>query len=120
MDFKNAEFRVKTIPDPQAFLGGKSGGEIKKDELLKLKGIKVEMQNFDFDLIFEITQFTISATVKGYVREYTSKSAKLTPEMISLIHDELLKGMRFYIQDIKCIGIDGVERDLAPLAFKIK
>ena len=45
------------------------------------------MKDFDFDLKFRVTGFTIAATYKGNFVEKKTRGAKLTDEMKELIKD---------------------------------
>lgn len=112
-------FRVKTVPDPVAKVAGKKGGIISKEEILKAGKVYVELENFDFDLSFEIAEFTVSAVIDGYVIEYKSTSDKFTKEQEDLI-EKLKPEGRVYIQDIKARGPDGALRALSTINFKIK
>ncbi|MBN1598037.1 MAG: hypothetical protein JW894_07065 [Bacteroidales bacterium] len=112
------EFRVKTVPNPVAMINNQKGGAINKNVLLAQIGVVAEMENFDFDLKFTITEFTVSAVVQGFVREYTSKSNRLTEEQKGLIRN-LSRGNNVYIQDIKAVGPDGSTRRLSTINFKL-
>lgn len=112
------EFRVKTVPSPVAKVAGKTSGAIQKNVLMAQIGVVAEMENFDFDLTFTITEFTVSATVKGFTKDATSKSYRFTQEQKNIINS-LSRGNRVYIQDIKAIGPDGSTRKLSTLNFVI-
>lgn len=113
------EFRVKTVPDPYAMVNGQKGGVISQSVLLAQLGVVADMgPNFDFDLKFTVTEFTVSAVVQGFVREYTSKSNRFTPEQLNLIKN-LNRGNNVYIQDIKAVGPDGSTRHLSTINFKL-
>jgi hypothetical protein len=54
------EFRVKPVPDPYATIGGKKGGGIYKNELIAQTGVAAVMPpDFEFDLTFTVTEFTV-------------------------------------------------------------
>jgi gliding motility-associated protein GldM len=112
------EFRVKTVPSPVAMVNSQKGGRIAKSVLLAQLGVFAEMENFDFDLKFTITEFTVSATVQGFTREFTSKSNRFTQEQKNLIGN-LNRGQNVYIQDIKAVGPDGATRPLSTINFKL-
>ncbi len=110
------EFRVKRVPDPVATINGQKGGGISKNILVAQVGVAAEMENFDFDLKFRVTEFTVSATINGFLKEATSKNYKLTKEQKSIIQS-LSKGQRLYIQDIEAVGPDGSVRKLPAIAL---
>jgi gliding motility-associated protein GldM len=112
------EFRVKTVPNPVAMVNNQKGGAINQNILAAQLGVVAEMENFDFDLKFTITEFTVSAVVQGFVREFTAKSNRFTPEQQNLIKS-LSRGNNVYIQDIKAVGPDGSTRPLSTINFKL-
>lgn len=115
---ESKEFRVKTVPSPVATVAGKKGGAITKNELLVQSGVLAEMENFDFDLKFTVTEFTISTTIQGFVRFVPSSSNRITEEQRTLIGN-LNRGQNVYFEDIKAIGPDGTVRNLPTIKFKI-
>jgi gliding motility-associated protein GldM len=112
------EFRVKTVPNPVTMVNNQKGGFINQSVLLAQIGVFAEMENFDFDLKFTVTEFTVSAVVQGFVREYTSKTNKFTNDQKALIKS-LSRGNSVYIQDVKAIGPDGSTRNLSTINFKL-
>ncbi|NJK85037.1 MAG: hypothetical protein HC906_02740 [Bacteroidales bacterium] len=112
-------FRVKIVPDPVAKIAGKKSGIISKTELLEQEGIEAVMENFDFDLNFEITEFSVLAVIEGgFIYEQKSTSTKFTDAQKNIVQS-LKKGHPVYIQDIKCKGPDGIVRSLSNINFKV-
>lgn len=112
-------FRVKMVPDPVAIINGKTGGEIKKSVFLSQKGITVQLEQFDFDIRFDVTGFTLCTVVDSFYVKQPSTSNEFTEKQKSLVRNSK-KGQRFLIENIKAKGPDETERELAPLRFKIK
>ena len=112
------EFRVKTVPDPVAMVANKEGGGIEKNLLLAATGVQAVMKDFDFDLTFNVTEFTVMAPVQGFVQEYKSTNNRFTEKQKDLIKT-LSRGNPVYIQDIKAVGPDGTVRILGTIYFKI-
>jgi gliding motility-associated protein GldM len=78
------EFRVKRVPDPRASVTTKEawgkGGTVSKAMLAASAGVKAELENFDFDMKFQITGFKVSATIKGFVQDATSTGPAFTAQ----------------------------------------
>jgi len=110
------DFRVKKVPSPVAKVNGKTGGAITKQVLMAQIGVAADLENFDFDLKFTVTEFTVSTTIQGFLQEATSKSYKFSKEQKNIIQN-LNRGQRIYIQDIKAVGPDGQTRDLSSIAL---
>ena len=113
------EFRVKNVPNPDAKVNNQKGGMINQSVLMAQLGVVADMgEDFDFDLTFTVTEFTVSASVQGFVREFTSKSNRFTSDQKNLIRS-LSRGNTVYIQDIKAVGPDGSTRNLSTINFKL-
>lgn len=112
------EFRVKRVPNPVATVAGKKSGPISKAVLLAQAGVIAEMENFEFDLRFNVTEFTVSATVRGFVRNFKTQGNRFTDEQKALF-ESMGTGETIYIVDIKAIGPDKVPRDLSPMNLVI-
>ena len=117
---QQSQFRVKTVPDPVAKVAGKKSGEITKSKLLSVKGIVADMENFDFDLRFDVVSFVISSQVpnSNVVREEISHSGNYSDLQIDLIKS-CTKYQKLMFEYIKIKGPDGVERELSPMVFTI-
>jgi hypothetical protein len=115
------EFRVKEVPPPLATIGGKNGGNLKKEDLLSENGIFAELKDFDFDLKFKVTQFDITLSgAGGYVKTFSSKDNKFTSEQRDQF-GKLSQGSIIYIDNIMAKGDDGQPaRSLSPISFKIR
>ena len=114
-----SDFRVKNVPDPEAKVNNQKGGRIAKNVLLLQFGVNAQMpEDFDFDLSFKVISFTVSAVVGGFNQELPSKSNRFTDQQKGLI-ENLQRGDKIYITDIKAIGPDGSPRPLSTIDFII-
>ena len=97
------EFRVKMLPVPTAKLAGKSGGNIEKTVLLAQKGVIADLDDFLFDLRYDVTQFTVVSISQGVEKRLISETAIFTAEQKELL-TSLNKGQRVFLTDIKARG----------------
>jgi gliding motility-associated protein GldM len=113
------EFRVKRVPDPVPTLPNLKNGKIKKNQLTaNSTKLRAEMKDFDFDLKFTVTGFTLAGTYKGNFVEKKARGGKLTDEMKELIKD-MPKGSTVFITNINAKGPDGKVRQLGALPVKL-
>jgi|WetSurSiteA1Bulk_404760.scaffolds.fasta_scaffold00444_5 gliding motility-associated protein GldM len=113
------EYRVKSVPNPIATVNNQQGGGIAKNVLMAQSGVVATMPpDFDFDLKFTVTEYTVMAVVQGFVQEKKVKGNLFTQEVRNLINN-LSKGNPVYIQDIKAVGPDGSVRNLSTINFKL-
>jgi gliding motility-associated protein GldM len=115
----SAKFRVKRVPDPVAKIGGQNGGVIQKNALVAIGKVQAVMENFDFDLRFDIESYTVSTTVGGFEQEEKGRGANFNPKQIDLIRN-VKPGRKVYFEDIKAKGPDGTIRNLGSITFKIQ
>jgi hypothetical protein len=113
------EYRVKPVPDPIAMVNNQKGGGIPKNVLLAQSGVIAAMPpDFDFDLKFTVTEYTVMAIVQGFAQEKKVRGNLFTQEVRNLING-LNKGNPVWIQDIRAVGPDGSVRPLSPINFKL-
>jgi gliding motility-associated protein GldM len=113
------EFRIKPLPLPYATIAGKQEGKVKKNLLISQSGVFAEMgDDFDFELEYKVTQFSIATLKNGFYQTALSNSNRITDEQ-----KELLKGVsrggKVTIEEIKAIGPDGRNKKLAPIVLTI-
>ncbi len=112
------KFRVKRVPDPVATVAGVRGGQIAKGTLVAAGGIIPKMDNFDFELYFQITSFTLTMNKAGDLVSEITSGSKYSPKMISMLNSAS-RGQKIYFEDIKAKGPDGTTRNLGSIALKI-
>jgi gliding motility-associated protein GldM len=111
-------FRVKSIPPPVAIFGNKSTGSIPRATAAAQQGVFAILPEFDFDLQYQVTGFTVLYSDKGSDFEETSNNSNLTPKQKGLI-ERLTRGKNLIIKDIKALGPDGKTKELQPIILKI-
>lgn len=116
----SVEFRIKTVPDPAAEVLGMSGGKIDKARLQAAPRVDAKMKDFDFDLTFTVTSFTVSAQVGTYFLSETVKGNRISPQVKNNIFGKVQKNSKVYFEDIKAVGPDGRPRNLGVLKFVVE
>jgi len=113
------EFRVKAVPDPVATIGGQKGGIMAKNVLMAQAGVMATMpQDFEFDLKFNVTQYTVGTVVQGFLQERPIRGAAFNQEIRNLINN-VPRGNQVTINEIKAVGPDGIVRDLNSIILKL-
>ncbi len=112
------QFRVRSVPDPVATIAGRKTGTIGRNVLLAQTGVLAEMENFDFDLSFTVTGFTVSSTQRGFVVDARSNSNRITDEQREIIR-QAGRNDRIYFEDITAVSPTGDERRLPTVSFRI-
>jgi gliding motility-associated protein GldM len=112
------DFRVKPVPTPIAVFGGKSTGTIPRATAAAQQGVFATMPDFDFDLSYTVTGFSILYSDNRGDFEEPSTNSNLTARQKDLIN-RLTRGKYLTIKDIKALGPDGKVKDLLPVILKI-
>lgn len=112
-------FRVKTVPNPEPSVMGKTGGDIKQGILRAATGVTAVMKDFDFDMKFKVTGFSVFTVVNGYVKEASTKGNRFSAKQKDILK-KVRRGQRVIIENITAMGPDKVRRKLPSITFKIK
>lgn len=117
------EFRIKTVPDPVAVVGAdpknKKGGAIQKGTLAGLSGVRAELENFDFELKFNVTSFDVTAQIGGFYETEKASTGSFTPRQKGIIN-RLNRNDRVFIENVRAVGPDGMPRKLNDIVFKLQ
>ena len=113
-------FRVKKVPDPLTKVAGLTSKNVTKSEFASAFGVIAEMpRDFDFELKYTITSFTLSAQIGGFTKEESSKNPSFTAAQKAIING-LKSGNVVNIINVKAVGPGGDIRELNDLVIKIK
>jgi gliding motility-associated protein GldM len=117
-NFPPVEFRVRRIPDPVAKFAGMTEGSVQRSVAAAQQVVSAVLENFEFDLTYTITGFTVSVNDKGFEIAAESNNNRITDKQKSLIGN-LRAGQRLIIEKISAVGPDGRTRVLPPIILKI-
>lgn len=116
-----SQFRVRTIPDPVATVGGEpSGANVAAGAFKAQAGVGAYIKDFPFELQYRVASFTLTAdTDDGDIVE-----ANCTGNTWSAQAQQIIKGLKagklVTIDNIRAIGPDGRNRKLPSLVYYIK
>jgi len=115
----NMDFRIKTIPKPVAKVMGKGSGSISRGNLSMAPGVYAELEDFLFELKYDVTKYTLVKQDGIYSKEISENGSKFTRDVQEAIKSAK-KGSRITIENIVAKGPDGREVELSPIVFKLK
>ena len=114
----DAKFRIKDVPPPTPYFAGVTGtGKVSTAKLKAARGVLAKMENFQFDLKYTVTQFTMSMMYKGSLVEQKSRNNKVTADMLKMMK-AAKRGTKMYIEDIKATGPGG-KKSLGGISVKV-
>ncbi len=117
-NFPPVDFRVRRLPDPEARFANMKEGTVLKSVAAAQQVVVAVLENFEFDLTYTVTGFTVSVNDKGYEITAESSNNRLTDKQKGLITN-LRAGQKLIIEKIKAVGPDGRTRDLNPIILQI-
>lgn len=114
------EFRVKNVPDPTPVFSRKGVGDetITKAELIGGSGLIARLDNFEFDLKFDVVSYTVSTTARGTYLTQDCRGPALTSDAKKILKDAK-SGQKIYFDNIKVKGPDGRVRAIGTLSFRV-
>ena len=118
MTFPAVDFRVRPLPDPEARFANMKEGTVLRSVAAAQQVVTAVLENFEFDITYTITGFTVSVNDKGYEITAESSNNRLTQKQKDLIGN-LRTGQKLIIERIRATGPDGKARDLNPIILKV-
>lgn len=113
------EFRVKFVPNPVAKVNNQTDGGITRSDLLAQSAVIPLLENFDFELFFQVTSFTMVKLSKGRDPEReNSTTNRITPAMKDIIKNARI-GDIIIFEAIRAKGPDGNPRALNPVSLTL-
>lgn len=111
-------YRVKSVPWPIVMIGTKRDGEtVKISEIASISSIRCVLENFDFDVTWEITEFEVSKMTKGkWSTRYESGSA-ISSDLKAWLMDAKPNDVIYF--EIKVNGSDGSTRAFPDVILKV-
>jgi gliding motility-associated protein GldM len=116
--FPAVDFRVRRLPDPEARFANMKEGNVLRSVAAAQQVVTATLENFEFDLTYTVTGFTVSVNDRGFEITADSNSNRITAKQKELIGN-LRAGQKLIIEKIKAVGPDGRTRDLNPIILKI-
>jgi gliding motility-associated protein GldM len=113
-------FRVRRLPDPYAYVGGRRGGAI-SSAIFKAQGGMIAKLESEFDVEFKVISYKVGAMGGPipYYQQQQNYGAVWSGAAKKLI--ELARpGTAVFFDDIKVVGPDGTERELPQMSFNLK
>jgi gliding motility-associated protein GldM len=106
-NFPPQEFRIKAVPDPICYVLNKKGNiRVPKVQLQLAETVQARMENFDFNLPYTVTAFTMIVSVNGVNKNFTASGEKFTTEMHGIMK-VLPVGSTIVIADVHCSSAAG-------------
>jgi len=117
-----AQFRVRTIPQAQAYVGGQpSGANIAAGAFKAQGGVGAGIKDFPFELSYDVVSFTFTCdTDDGDIVSVPSSGAAFAGAVRNAINANVSAGKMVTIDNIRVKGPDGRTSPAPSLLYYIK
>ncbi|PCI97781.1 MAG: hypothetical protein COB15_07160 [Flavobacteriales bacterium] len=115
----SAEFRVKRIPTPVAFIAGKTGTVTLSKSQLGSGVLQAKLEGFVFDLKVKCKSFELGTTVNGDYKSIKVSGNRMNSNAKNLIKRSS-RGQRFYLEKMAVRMPDGRTVTMGNMTVKIK
>lgn len=116
-----SQFRVRTIPEAQAYVGGQpSGANVPAGAFKAQGGVGAGIKNFPFDLDYNVVSFTFTCDTDDDIVSLPNQGAAFSPVVKGAINQQVKAGRMVTIDNIKVKGPDGRTTTAPSLVYYIK
>ncbi|MBK6936553.1 MAG: gliding motility protein GldM [Chitinophagaceae bacterium] len=116
-----ANFRVRTIPEAQAYVGGKpSGTNISAGEFRAQGGVGAGIKNFPFELEYNVVSYTFTCDTDDDIVSVPAQGAAFAGAVRNAVNQHVQPGRMVTIDDIRVKGPDGRTTPAPSLVYYIK
>ena len=118
---RSVPFRVKRIPNPEARLGNKNGGNIGSGEFKAQRGVLAILEGFDFDARCNINRFEVVYVAPRQDAVLSENSGPVFNGKTGRLIGRAKPGDTYYFRDVraKCPG-DKNTRKINDMVFNIR
>jgi gliding motility-associated protein GldM len=115
------KFRVRTIPEAQAYVGGQpSGSNIAAGAFKAQGGVGAGIKNFPFELQYDVVSYTFTCDTDDDIVTVPAQGASFSGAVKSAINQHVQPGRMVTIDDIRVKGPDGRTTKAPSLVYYIK
>jgi gliding motility-associated protein GldM len=116
-----SQFRVRTIPDAQAFIGGaQSGTEVNAQAFKAQPGVAAGVKNFPFTLDYEVVSFNFTCDTDDDITSIPVQGALFQGAVKRAIDQHVKAGRMVTIESIRVKGPDGRITSVPSIFYYIK
>lgn len=115
-----SQFRVRTIPEAQAYVGGQpSGSQVSAGAFKAQAGVGAGIKNFPFELNYEVVSYTFTCDTDDDIVSIPANGASFTGAVKNAINQHVKAGRMVTIEGIKVKGPDGRVTSAPALIYYI-
>lgn len=115
------KFRVRTVPEAQAYVGGKlSGTTVSAGEFKAQGGVQAGIKNFPFELNYEVVSYTFTCDTDDDIVTVPAQGAAFAGAVRNAISTHVKPDRMVTIENIRVKGPDGRTTAAPALVYYIR
>jgi gliding motility-associated protein GldM len=118
---KKFQMRIKYLPNPTGYVGGKTGGSMSSAEFKAMGAVIARLDNSEFQSPFLVVGYKVAALggpITSY-KEAPNEGNRWTGPALALI-SQCGPGTNVFFDNVRVKGKDGRIRELPPMVFNLK
>jgi gliding motility-associated protein GldM len=117
----SSQFRVRNIPEAQAYVGGQpSGAQVSAGAFKAQGGVQAGIKNFPFQLDYEVVSYTFTCDSDDGIVSVPATGAAFTGAVRTAINNNVKADRMVTIENIRVKGPDGRVTTAPSLLYYIK
>lgn len=117
----SSQFRVRNIPEAQAYVGGQpSGAQVSAGQFKAQGGVQAGIKNFPFQLDYEVVSYTFTCDTDDDIVSVPATGAAFAGAVRNAINNHVKPNRMVTIENIKVKGPDGRVTSAPTLLYYIK
>lgn len=114
-------YRVKYLPPPAAFVGGKRGGPMPAADIKVQGGVVARLLESDFEAAYKVVSYSVGALGGKYpVYQTANNSGNRWSGNAAAIINGAGPGTSIFFDNIRVVGPDGRVQELPQMSFNLK
>ncbi len=115
------KFRVRTIPEAQAYVGGQpSGASVAAGAFKAQGGVQAGIKNFPFELNYEVVSYTFTCDTDDDIVTIPASGASFSGAVRNAINTHVKPDRMVTIENIKVKGPDGRTTGVPAIVYYIR
>jgi hypothetical protein len=115
------KYRIKSLPPPATFVGGKRSGFVPAAEFKAMGGVIARLLDSEFEAPFKVVSYVVAANGGKYsTYQFAPNEGNRWSGNAKNIIDGATPGTSIFFDQIKVVGPDGRTVDLPQMSFNLK
>lgn len=113
--------RIKSLPNPAGFVANKKGGRISSAEFKANGALIARLEDSDFEAPFRVVSYVLGASGGAFpVYQQAANQGNRWAGNAAVIVNKATPGTTIFFDQIRVVGPDGREREIAPMVFNLQ